>query len=147
MDRRYVYPIIVLAAALLLMVFDGRLFNSEKKEKPKERPHKAGPTGDAFLSAATGKLEIIFLRKNGDKTVKLKSVHLRKLRDDAPEGAPLNFEAADTEKWSGDLQPGKYSLSVKVEIDGKEHDLTSEPAEVEILSGRKTTATIPIPPG
>jgi len=137
MNRRYVYPLIAFAVALIVWLFMNDVTDNHRiAERDREN---AAPTGDLSLSAQskeTGTLKVTIRLDEGETPDDIKGRLTLISYDHLDE----DYQATELEITSPsvvceNLMPGRYRLEVIIEIPEIEHDFTPKPIDIEVIKG------------
>jgi len=148
MSRKYIYPLIVLVAALLIWLFTGEISNNHKPlEKKREEPAPSGDLSFSADAAKAGILEVKISLDDGDTPEKLDgTLTLIKYNEDGTDGPTKEFSITGPSLTCEFLQPGEYRLEAKIGIPETEYDFLAKPVEIVILQDKTTTHNIVVPP-
>ncbi len=150
MTRKYLYPLIILAVALLVWLFTEEISNDHKDTATEQEPEKPAPSDELSFSAALsgrGTLDVKISFENRDTPDELEgTVTLVELNEDGTDGAAKQFGMTGPYLACKSLTPGRYRLEAKIEIPDSEYDFLAKPVEIEIFRDKTTTHHITVPP-
>jgi hypothetical protein len=149
MSRRYLYPLIVLAAALLIWLFTEEISNNHKNSTSESQPRKPNASDRLSFSTASsegGALEVKISFESRDTPNELDGkVMLVRLNEDGTDGTAEEFAVTGPYLSCRLPTPGTYRLEAKIGIPDTEYDFLAKPVEIEILRDTTTTHRIVVP--
>jgi hypothetical protein len=150
MKRKYVYPCVVLAAGLLLLVFDRHFSNPPRHDQGEKVEHipayKGEPLSISANAGEIGTLEVSFYVGGGEISQDLEGVLLlTALNEDGTLKETEEILVSNPVVTREGLAPGMYRLVARIGIPGTDYDFLAKPQELEIEPKKTTRHRIEVP--